>query len=70
MTVYRLIARGTIEEQIVRMHGDKRALVAGVLDGTDVAGRLTTKDLLALLAAVHPSVGERDDDSEPQHVSV
>jgi SNF2 family DNA or RNA helicase len=70
VTVYRLIARGTIEEQIVRMHGDKRALVAGVLDGTDVAGRLTTKDLLALLAAVHPSVGEPDDDPEPQHVSV
>jgi SNF2 family DNA or RNA helicase len=69
VTVYRLIARGTIEEQIVRMHGDKRALVAGVLDGTDVAGRLTTKDLLALLAAAHSSVGEGDDDPEPQHAS-
>ena len=49
VTVYRLIARGTVEEQIVAMHGDKRALVAGVLDGTDVAARLTTRDLLALL---------------------
>ena len=51
VTVYRLIARGTIEEQILAMHGDKRALVAGVLDGTDVAARLTTQDLLDLLAA-------------------
>ncbi|HEY0993879.1 MAG TPA: DEAD/DEAH box helicase, partial [Kofleriaceae bacterium] len=70
VTVYRLIARGTIEEQIVAMHGDKRALVAGVLDGTDVAARLTTKDLLALLAAVHPraAVGD-DDDREAQHAS-
>jgi superfamily II DNA or RNA helicase len=49
VTVYRLIARGTIEEQILSLHSDKRALVAGVLEGTDVAARLTTKDLLALL---------------------
>jgi superfamily II DNA or RNA helicase len=49
VTVYRLIARGTIEEQILAMHGDKRALVAGVLDGSDVAARLTTQDLVALL---------------------
>ncbi|HEU4731151.1 MAG TPA: DEAD/DEAH box helicase [Kofleriaceae bacterium] len=51
VTVYRLVARGTIEEQILAMHGDKRALVAGVLDGTDVAARLSTQDLLALLAS-------------------
>jgi SNF2 family DNA or RNA helicase len=70
VTVYRLIARGTIEEQIVGMHGDKRALVAGVLDGTDVAARLTTKDLLALLAAVHPRAAAGDDDDrEAQHAS-
>jgi superfamily II DNA or RNA helicase len=63
VTVYRLIARGTIEEQILGMHGDKRALVAGVLDGTDVAARLTTKDLLALLAAArHPASATDDDD--------
>ena len=49
VTVFRLIARGTIEEQIVALHRDKRALVAGILEGTDVAARLTTRDLLALL---------------------
>jgi superfamily II DNA or RNA helicase len=50
VTVYRLIARGTIEEQILSLHSDKRALVAGVLEGTNAAARLTTKDLLTLLA--------------------
>ncbi|MBS1124378.1 MAG: SNF2/helicase domain protein, partial [Deltaproteobacteria bacterium] len=53
VTVYRLIARGTIEEQIVAMHHDKRALVAGILEGSDVAARLTTRDLMALLAEPH-----------------
>ncbi len=51
VTVYRLITRGTIEEQIVALHGDKRALVAGILEGTDVAARLSTRDLLELLEA-------------------
>ncbi|MGE0872984.1 MAG: SNF2-related protein [Kofleriaceae bacterium] len=49
VTVYRLISRGTVEERILAMHRDKRALVANVLDGTDVAGKLSTGDLLALL---------------------
>jgi SNF2 family DNA or RNA helicase len=65
VTVYRLIARGTIEEQILRMHGDKRALVAGVLDGTGVAAQLTTKDLLTLLAAARGPAGAGDDDERP-----
>jgi SNF2 family DNA or RNA helicase len=50
VTVYRLIARGTVEERILQLHASKRALVADVLDGSDVAGKLTTKDLLALIA--------------------
>ncbi|HET9622196.1 MAG TPA: DEAD/DEAH box helicase, partial [Kofleriaceae bacterium] len=63
VTVYRLIARGTIEEKILAMHGDKRALVAGVLDGTDVAGRLSTKDLMALLSeSRHTAAGVEDDE--------
>jgi SNF2 family DNA or RNA helicase len=64
VTVYRLIARGTIEEQILAMHGDKRALVASVLDGSNVAARLTTKDLLALLAAAQGRAAHEDGDSD------
>jgi hypothetical protein len=45
------------------LHKDKRALVAGVLEGTDVAARLTTKDLLALLSG-GDSPRVRDDDGE------
>ena len=51
VTVFRLIARGTLEEKILAMHADKRALVAGILEGTDVAAKLTTRDLLDLLAS-------------------
>ncbi|MDQ3266655.1 MAG: SNF2-related protein [Myxococcota bacterium] len=49
VTVYRLVARGTIEESILALHGEKRALIAGILDGTGVAGRLETEQLAALL---------------------
>jgi SNF2 family DNA or RNA helicase len=50
VTVYRLVARGTVEEKILAMHGSKRALVAGVLEGTDAAAKLTTRDLMDLLS--------------------
>jgi superfamily II DNA or RNA helicase len=51
VTVYRLIARDTIEDRIRSLHDSKRALVAGVLAGSDAAARLSTKDLMELLAA-------------------
>ena len=49
VTVYRLVARGTVEEKILALHGSKRALVASVLDGTGAAAKLSTRDLLDLL---------------------
>jgi superfamily II DNA or RNA helicase len=49
VTVYRLVAEGTIEEQILELHADKRELVAGVLDGTDRAAKLNTEDLINLI---------------------
>ncbi len=54
VTVYRLVARGTVEEKILALHGSKRALVAGVLEGTDAAAKLNTKDLLDLLGGRSP----------------
>ena len=63
VTVYRLIARGTIEDKILALHADKRALIAGVLDGTSAAARLTTRDLLALIASgPAPRAAEPPDD--------
>jgi SNF2 family DNA or RNA helicase len=59
VTVYRLVSHGTIEDQIMAMHKDKRALVAGILEGTDAAARLTTKDLLKLLES-KPEVAADD----------
>ncbi len=49
VTVYRLVAKDTIEEQILRLHADKRNLVAGVLEGTDQAAKLSTAELVALI---------------------
>ncbi len=49
VTVYRLVAQGTIEEQILQLHADKRELVGSVLDGTDTAAKLDTKDLIEMI---------------------
>jgi SNF2 family DNA or RNA helicase len=66
VTVYRLIARGTIEDKILALHADKRALIAGVLEGTSAAARLTTRDLLALISrGPDPRAAEPAEPSEP-----
>ncbi|HEX9733622.1 MAG TPA: DEAD/DEAH box helicase [Thermoanaerobaculia bacterium] len=49
VTVYRLVSRATIEEEILSLHEGKRDLVAGVLAGTDQAGKLSTADLVGLI---------------------
>jgi len=49
VNVYRIVARGTIEEQILDLHHGKRDLVAGVLEGTQSAGRLATGELIAMI---------------------
>ena len=47
--VYRIIARGTIEEQILSLHEEKRGLVEGILSGTEAAGRMSTEELADLI---------------------
>ncbi len=49
VTVYRLVAKDTIEEKILALHGRKRELVAGILEGSDQAGKLSTDDLIDLI---------------------
>lgn len=58
--VYRIIARDTIEEQILQLHEDKRDLVDGVLGGTDAAARLSTRELANLIRqGVAHATGDR-----------
>lgn len=49
VTVYRLVGKGTIEERIVDLHHDKRALAEGVLSGEETTALPSTDDLLALM---------------------
>ncbi len=49
VTVYRLVLKGTIEDQILRLHKEKRNLAQDLLAGTDAAGKISTHELLELL---------------------
>ena len=49
VTIYRLVAKGTIEEQIVDLHHRKRDLADRLLEGADASARLDPDALLALL---------------------
>ena len=49
VTIYRLVTKGTIEEQIVDLHRHKRDLAERLLAGADAPGRLDAGELLALL---------------------
>ncbi len=49
VTVYRLVTAGSVEERIIELHRDKRALADGILEGQDSAAPLgadALKDLL------------------------
>jgi len=49
VNVYRFITKGTIEEKIVALHQTKRDLADSLLDGSNIASKLSTEDLLNLL---------------------
>jgi superfamily II DNA or RNA helicase len=49
VTIYRLIMQESIEERILALHRDKRDLASELLDGAEVAGRLSEDELLALI---------------------
>lgn len=49
VTIYRLVAEGTIEEQIVALHHNKRDLADSLLEGGDASGKLDAEALLGLL---------------------
>jgi SNF2 family DNA or RNA helicase len=49
VTVYRLVAEHTIEEKIIQLHNNKRELAESLLAGSDVAAKLSTEELIALI---------------------
>jgi SNF2 family DNA or RNA helicase len=49
VTIYRLVAQGTIEEKIVDLHHQKRDLASSLLEGTDMSGKISTDELLRLI---------------------
>ncbi|WP_157314670.1 DEAD/DEAH box helicase [Chitinibacter sp. GC72] len=53
VTIYRLVAEGTIEEQIVALHHNKRDLADSLLEGGDTSGKLDAEALLSLLKSSH-----------------
>jgi len=49
VTVYRLVAQGSIEERIIELHARKRGLADSLLEGGDAAARLGTDEMIALM---------------------
>ncbi len=49
VTIYKLITTNTIEEKIVQLHGRKRDLADGLLEGTDITGKISTSELISLI---------------------
>jgi len=49
VTIYRLVAKDTIEEKIVEMHNRKRDLADSLLKGSDMSGKIAGKELLELI---------------------
>ena len=49
VTVYRFVTEGTIEEQVLALHADKRDLADQILAGTSKAGQLEVEQILAML---------------------
>lgn len=49
VTIYRLVAKNTIEDKIVDLHQHKRELADSLLEGTEVSGKISTDELLHLI---------------------
>lgn len=51
VTVYRLIATGTIEEKIIHLHQTKKNMADALLEGGDISAGLSREELVELLKA-------------------
>ncbi|NJO41547.1 MAG: DEAD/DEAH box helicase [Cyanobacteria bacterium RU_5_0] len=50
VTIYRLVAKDTIEEKIVELHQHKRDLADSLLEGAEMSGKISTDELLQLIS--------------------
>lgn len=60
VTVYRLVTQGTVEESIVALHHDKRALAESILGDSGVSVLPSTEDLMALIRGESTRVGQSE----------
>ena len=49
VTIYRLVAENTIEEKIIQLHHRKRDLAEQLLEGSDMAARLSVSEMIELI---------------------
>jgi SNF2 family DNA or RNA helicase len=49
VTIYRLVARNTIEEKIVKLHEHKRGLADDLLEGSDLSGKMSLDEMMSLI---------------------
>ncbi len=50
VTIYRLIASGTVEEKILKLHSTKKSLADALLEGSEMSSRLGRDEIMELLA--------------------
>jgi superfamily II DNA or RNA helicase len=63
VTVMRMVARGTIEEAILELHAQKRALLDAILEGADRSASLTDDELGVLLAEGAEAFAPEEDEA-------
>jgi superfamily II DNA or RNA helicase len=61
VTVVRLVVRETIEEAVLALHHEKRALAESLLEGGELSGSLSKDELRALVRAGKAESRRRDD---------
>jgi SNF2 family DNA or RNA helicase len=49
VTIYRLVAKDTIEDKIIDLHRHKRDLANNLLEGGDLSGKMSVDEMLALI---------------------
>ncbi|MCI6796521.1 MAG: SNF2 family helicase [Succinatimonas sp.] len=49
VTVYRLIAKGTVEDKILKLHSTKKSLADALLEGTEMSTKLGREEIMELL---------------------